>query len=263
MLNRNMLAFLAFVSISMISVLGFFKPSHELYGWKLIIIVQLVIGLVLIGIHIQNFITRNEREKWYWLFFSIASLFSWIGSIFWLSQLQSNVYQSASFSSVLCWAISAAFYLFGLVNKLIRKNKNQSLAPLSTNLIIYTIAAFVTITHYLIRPLYALNVDNLDYFILLLFFQLIDISLLFFTLLSFYSEISSVKHQSSYYLTIGLLLLITSDFFYAFIKLNEYEDVAYIGDLIWTSSLLLIGVSSYLHRNEEESEFVIHSSERS
>lgn len=263
MLNRNMWAFLAFVSIATISLLGFLMLSHELYGWKLIIIVQIVIGLAVIGIHIQNFITRDEREKWYWLFFSIASLFSCIGSIFWLSQLRSNIYQSASFSSVLCWAISATFYLFGLVNRLIIKNKNQGLAPLSTNLIIYTIAAFVTITHYLVRPLYTLNVDNMDYFILLLFFQLIDISLLFFTLLSFYSEISAVKHRSSSYLTIGLILLITSDFFYAFIKLNGYEDVAYIGDLIWTSSLLLIGVSSYLHRNEEESEFVIHSSERS
>ncbi|WP_214749087.1 bifunctional diguanylate cyclase/phosphodiesterase [Exiguobacterium sp. E.VS.2] len=218
--------------------------------------IQLTVGIVSTFWIIRLYKNPATSLKIFWLFLSMGTGLSFIGTLVWIIDLliTKQASEAPPFSYFL-WALCYICYFIALLYRLRKTYIQFANMTYFFNTMIYMIAAISISYYYLLYPLYRIEEHSLGKITYTVIFQIADLGILFFIITLFYLIQFNKKNKSLNYLIIGLFLQILGDMLFAQMMISENYQSGKFVDFVWTIALLFIGCSAYFYKDEQKTAF--------
>lgn len=218
--------------------------------------IQLTVGIVSTFWIIRLYKNPATLLKIFWLFLSMGTGLSFIGTLVWIIDLTitKQAFEAPPLSYFL-WALCYICYFIALLYRLRRASIQFANMTYFFNTMIYMIAAISISYYYLLYPLYRIEEHSLGKITYTVIFQIADLGILFFIITLFYLIQFNKKNKSLNYLIIGLFLQILGDMLFAQMMISENYQSGKFVDFVWTIALLFIGCSAYFYKDEQKTAF--------
>lgn len=192
---------------------------------------------------------QKERERYFWLIFSVALVFHATGNLIWFLGAASKSFYQAPESSYLFWLLAYFLFLVALIYKI------RLIRPIMSNTYLFNTIIFLVIVtaifvHYSVRP-YIESAESLFELILIGFlFPIVDIGLIFVTSLLYYLLRHGQERTSMLFFMGAFYLQILGDLLTVIMKTNK-DYYQLLIEPIWVGSLLFLGYACIFARREK------------
>ena len=213
--------------------------------------IQLTVGIVSTFWIIRLYKNPATSLKIFWLFLSMGTGLSFIGTLVWTTDLliTKQASEAPPFSYFL-WALCYICYFIALLYRLRKTSIHFANMTYFFNTMIYMVATISISYYYLLYPLYRIKEHSLEDVIYTVIFQIADLGILFFIITLFYLIQFNKKNRSLNYLVIGLFLQIVGDTVFTQMMISETYHSGKVVDFLWTIALLFIGYSAFFYKHE-------------
>lgn len=197
-------------------------------------------------------VRRVNEQKVYWFLLLLAIFNSILGNIFFSLSDMGRINGPFVVWSNVFWVLCYLTFLTVLVKRtksigFTFHNKNYIF-----NIVVYMIMATSVSHHYLVGPYIALPDIDQSKKIFTIGFEILDLAMLFFSLLLYYLVKSRKIEKTALFLVLGILCQLSADTLMVF----QYPSSGYspggMVDLLWTMMPLIVGLTGLLHEEESE-----------
>lgn len=209
-------------------------------------------GMVSIVWLLLGYKSVSGPQRIFGLLLTIGMFFYSMSNFIWL--MIQIAYGGAEYPLIvhLIWMLSYAIFLSALIYKFKVINKSVSNGTFIYNILIFMIASLSLSIHYLIQPILDYSSHSKMEFTLNLSYPVIDILILFTAINIYYLSRNTSENRFLFVVSAGFFIQIIADTNYAYLLLAGKYHPGSLTDLLWTLSILIIGLSSFYVQNEKE-----------
>ncbi|WP_091530514.1 putative bifunctional diguanylate cyclase/phosphodiesterase [Alkalibacterium subtropicum] len=227
------------------------------YGWRLYsgdnswllaigINMQHILGLVFANVFTFRAFKRSKNQEWkFWFTLNLGLFIYLLANLFWmvfLVQRESLILSDTAYS---LWLTAYALFLSSLINWLKWAKPNTFKGVYLFNIIVFMITAASISLHFLIEPIITLSNSSMWKIITMLAFPIIDLSLLFLSVITYYLIHKDTDKRVMLLIVSGIFLHTMADSYAVYSGALEQYTRGGLSDFLWLSSIWLIGLAGY------------------
>ncbi|WP_191991789.1 putative bifunctional diguanylate cyclase/phosphodiesterase [Bacillus aerolatus] len=210
---------------------------------------QIIASAVSIWWIFLTFKKTKKAERQFWLFLCLGSLSYLTALCLWsYDEFTAKTHQTIYNLSGTFWICQNIFYLLGLLLLVYQlKSRLRTMRLILDILIIMSVAAAMS-WRFILTPLLSQSASKL--YVIKIIYPILDLGVLFGVLSLLTASHAIFNRKTKVLLIFGLLLLITADTIASYLTVLKVEIVGSNIDILWGSTLLLIGLSGLYHEEQ-------------